>query len=176
MKKLLNVLKSFTDKKSELADLRYIKYDNENKELVALGKRYLIAVKVELDINENVLIDINDLLNVYDGRIEGFGFIKEKNLKFRPYSKYIVQNPISYSIPKRFTLVDCIYNVGAISAKQIFVKTSSALNKLNLECRNLQFAFGYPEDIFSVYADVNFGTKKEPKYYEVKMTILGDKI
>ena len=179
MKKLMNVMKAFTDPKSPKVELRFVYYDFDNKKLVATDTRRLLVVEYELNVNEPVFIDVNNTgLGTSPLVVNNFIAYPEKEIGVFPkYERVLLENSkITKQISNELTFTDCIINVGSITGKKILVKYNKKYDKLNLYQEKTQIYYDEPNTPFMVSGLVDFGSSREKLMLQTKIVIMPLKV
>ena len=137
LKKVLSILKEFTEKSCPKEELRYVYYNSKRKELVATDTIRLIVAEIDLGLDGDYLIDTNKKGNFINGDIKLLGSYNAYKEPRRIYPKYenIIQNKIEkkeYSVNyEDLKIKDIIINTGSITRTKTIVAFNKAYDKLN---------------------------------------------
>ena len=175
MKKLFNVLKSFTYPKSAKVELGYVFYDANNRRLVATNTRQLIIVGYDLGIEQNLFIDVNNKgIGVNPVVVGAQIAYKENTIGYFPkYENVIVKDSkLTEPITSNLNFTECILNVGSITEERIVVEYNKNYSKLNLYQENTRIHYNDYNTPFMVSGLVNYGTLRERIMLSTKIIIM----
>ena len=175
MKKLFNVLKSFTDPRSPKVELGYVFYDTNNKKLVSTNAIQLIIVEYNLESETNLLIDVNNKGIGIDPIVVGSQIAYKENSigHFPKYENIIVRDSkLTEPITSNLSFAECILNVGSFIREKIIVKYNKNYGKLNLYQENTRIHYNDCNEPFMVSGLVDYGNRIEKKMLSTKIIIM----
>jgi len=175
MKKLFNVLKSFTDPKSSKIELGYLFYDANNKKLVATNTKQLIIVGYDLGVEQNLFIDVNNKgIGVNPIVVDSQIAYKENSIgNFPKYENVIVKDSkLTEPTTSKLSFTECILNVSSITGERIVVEYNKNYSKLDLYQENTRIYYNDCNEPFMVSGLVNYGTLKEKIMLSTKIIIM----
>ena len=175
MKKLFNLLKSFTDPKSAKIELGYILYDTNNKKLVSTNTRQLIIIEYDLGYETNLLIDVNNKGIGVNPIVVGSQIAYKENTIgcFPKYENVIVKDSkLTEQITSKLSFTECILNVGSITEEKIVIEYNKNYSKLDLYQDNTRIHYNDYNTPFMVSGLVNYGTLREKIMLSTKIIIM----
>ena len=175
MKKLFNVLKSFTDPKSAKIELGYVFYDANNKKLVATNAKQLIIVGYDLESETNLFIDVNNKGIGVNPIVVGSQIAyKESTIGYflKYYNVIIRESKLTEPITSKLTFTECILNVGSFTKENIIVKYNKNYSKLDLYQENTRIHYNGNNEPFMVSGLVDYGNRREKMMLSTKIIIM----